>query len=103
MSTQQSALSEKIRATFESYGVIKRVAVPKLDLLDKAISDRKGRWELTKNGDGMAVAKVTLMGQSFDGVADESNLALSMAFAQALIATQPRQDEMFRAGVEDGE
>lgn len=98
--SEQIALPESIRKVFEDYGVIKRVAVPKLDLLDKAITDRKGRWELTKNGDGLAIAKVTMMGRAFDGTADDSALALSQAFSAALIGTQPRQGGLFDEPVE---
>lgn len=101
MSTQQAVLPEKLRSTFERFGVLKRTAVPKLDLLDKAISERKGKWELTKTGDGMATATVTLHGKAFDGVSDESNLALSYAFASALIATQPQQSDLFDAESDD--
>lgn len=93
--TEQTALPESIRRTFEQYGVIKRIAVPKLDLLDKAINDRKGRWEVQKGSDGVAVASVTIQGQKFDGAADEANLALSVAFASALLGTQPRQGGLF--------
>lgn len=93
--TEQTALPESIRRTFEQYGVIKRIAVPKLDLLDKAINDRKGRWDVSKNADGVAVASVTIQGQKFDGAADEANLALSVAFASALLGTQPRQGGLF--------
>lgn len=96
MATEAQALPEKIRQTFEEFGVIKRIAVPKLDLLDKAIKDRKGRWEIQTRSDGIAVASVTMHGQKFDGAADESNLALSVAFASALLGTQPRQGDLFR-------
>lgn len=92
---EQVALPERVRKVFEEYGVIKRVAVPKLDLLDKAITDRKGRWELAKNADGLAIAKVTMQGRLFTATADESALALSQAFSDALLGTQPRQGGLF--------
>lgn len=91
MAQEQQAIPESIRKVFEQYGVIKRVAVPKLDLLDKAISDRKGDWEVRKGGRGVSVALVTMQGQTFEGVADEANLALSSALSKALLGTQPQQ------------
>lgn len=101
MATEAQALPEKIRQTFEEFGVIKRIAVPKLDLLDKAIKDRKGRWEIQTGADGIAVASVMMHGQKFDGAADESNLALSVAFASAMIGTQARQGQLFRQQLHD--